>query len=241
MSIPDNKSKTLDPTRADARLHQDQVTAPLSELDEYRLVDDDQDIRGWQLEDRSGRVIGKIKELMVDTTNERVATVRLDTGAEYAVRDLTIDQGKDVVYLDAPGAERAAAPTTTSSASEVRLPILEERVRIGKRSVDAGGVRVSTHVSETPVDKSVRLREEHVSVERRPVDRDAQGADFASASVEVIEHAEIPVVSKETRVVEEVVIKKDVGERVEAVHESVRKTEVKVEELDSARRPSPKR
>ena len=58
----------------------------------------------------------------------------------------------------------------------------------------------------------MRLREEKVTVERRPVDRPATDADFAAAGKEVIEMtetAEEPVVSKRTRVVEEVVVQKD--------------------------------
>jgi len=118
----------------------------LSDLDEYRLVDEDQDIRGWKLMDRAGNELGKIDELIVDTAAERVDTVRLESGVEYSVRDLTI--GDDIVYLDTveTGAlgVPAAVMATVGKDGEVILLVIEERLRIGKRTVDAGGVPVST-------------------------------------------------------------------------------------------------
>jgi stress response protein YsnF len=66
-----------------------------------------------------------------------------------------------------------------------------------------------------------------------PVDRPATEADLASfkeGEVELTEHTEIPVVSKKSRVVEEVRVGKDVKERDETVRGTVRKTEVDVEE-----------
>ena len=66
----------------------------------------------------------------------------------------------------------------------------------------------------------MRLREEKVTVERRPVDRPATEADFAAAGKDVIEMtetAEEPVVTKQARVVEEVVVHKEVTEHTETV------------------------
>jgi len=78
----------------------------------------------------------------------------------------------------------------------------------------------------------VRLREEKVTVERRPVDRPATEADFAAAGKEVIEMtetAEEPVVSKRARVVEEVVVQKEIAEHTETVRGTARHTEVDVQ------------
>ena len=54
---------------------------------------------------------------------------------------------------------------------EARIPVIEEELRVGKREVEGGGVRVRTRVVERPVEEAVRLREERVNVERRPVNR----------------------------------------------------------------------
>ena len=114
------------------------------------------------------------------------------------------------------------------------MPVVEEELRVGKREVERGGVRVESRVEERPVEKEVRLQEEHVRVERRPVDRpvgDAEGL-FKEGTIEVTERAEVPVVAKEARVVEEVVVNKEVGERTETVRDTVRRTDVNVEEVE---------
>jgi hypothetical protein len=93
-------------------------------------------------------------------------------------------------------------------------------------------VRIYSRVTEQPVEESVRLREEKVTVERRPVDRPATEADFAAAGKDVIEmteKAEEPVVTKRARVVEEVVVHKDVTEHTETVRGTERRTAVDVQ------------
>jgi hypothetical protein len=93
---------------------------------------------------------------------------------------------------------------------EIHAEVIEEELRIGKREVDRGGVRVHTHVSERPVEETVDLREERVRVERHPVDRPATAADLDRASdqeVVVRASAEEAVVQKQARVVEEVVVR----------------------------------
>ena len=50
------------------------------------------------------------------------------------------------------------------------------------------------------------------------------------------EHAEVPVVNKEARVVEEVNLNKEVEERDETVKETVRKTKVDVENIDGEKK-----
>jgi stress response protein YsnF len=90
-----------------------------------------------------------------------------------------------------------------------RIPVVEEELKVGKREVQRGGVRVFSRVKETPVHESVTLREEHVKVERHPVDQPATEADMAAfkeGAVEMREMAEEPVVEKVARVVEEVVV-----------------------------------
>jgi hypothetical protein len=93
----------------------------------------------------------------------------------------------------------------------------------------------------------VRLREEKVTVERRPVDRPATDADFAAAAeqqvIEMTETVEEPVVNKQARVVEEVVVHKEVDEHTETVRGTARHTEVEVQrapaDATTARRATP--
>lgn len=122
---------------------------------------------------------------------------------------------------------------------ETVIPIVEEQLEIGKREVEGGGVRVNTHVEQVPVNEQVTLREEEVHVERRrvnqPLDAATAGTAFQEGTFEVTETDEQAVVSKEARVVEEVVVSKDVQQRTENVQDTVRRTDVDVEEVGGTR------
>lgn len=117
------------------------------------------------------------------------------------------------------------------------IPVVQEELQVGKRAVHQGGVRVYSRVTERPVQEQVQLREEHVQVERRPVDRPISDADraFEERTIEASETVEKPVVSKQARVVEEVVVNKDVQHRTETVKDTVRRTDVQVEQTGGLR------
>jgi uncharacterized protein (TIGR02271 family) len=120
-----------------------------------------------------------------------------------------------------------------------RIPVVEESLDVGKREVERGGARIRSRVVERPVEEHVRLREEHVTVNRRPVDREVTEGDmrgFQPGEMEITEHAEVPIVGKRARVVEEVEVGKQVTERDETVRDTVRGTEVDVEELNETDR-----
>jgi uncharacterized protein (TIGR02271 family) len=121
------------------------------------------------------------------------------------------------------------------------IPVIEERLRVGKREAGHGRVRIRSYVVETPVQEQVTLREERVNVERRPVDRPLTSADealFQERTVEVTKTAEEAVVAKEARVVEEVTLRKTAEERTETVRDTVRRTEVDVEDDRTAAKTS---
>jgi uncharacterized protein (TIGR02271 family) len=112
------------------------------------------------------------------------------------------------------------------------IPVAEERLAVGKRDVSHGRVRIRSYVVETPVSEQVNLREEHIEVERRPVDRNLGSVEdaFQERTIEMEERAEEAVVSKEARVKEELVVRKDVDQRTETISDTVRETEVEVED-----------
>jgi uncharacterized protein (TIGR02271 family) len=132
----------------------------------------------------------------------------------------------------------ATQPSTSEleAGGEARIPVVEEELRVGKQEVETGGARVTSRVEETPVEEQVPVREERVEVERRPVDRPASEADLAAlqeGTVEVRERREEPVVEKEARVTGEVGIRKEAEERTERVQDTVRRTDVDVEDASS--------
>ncbi len=128
--------------------------------------------------------------------------------------------------------EQATKPS--AAATGEAIPVVEEQLQVGKRAVQRGGVRIYRHVTETPVQESVQLKEERVTVERTPVDEPASAADieaFKEGTIEVRETVEEPVVAKTARVVEEVNVGKEITERAETVSDTVRRTDVEVEQL----------
>jgi uncharacterized protein (TIGR02271 family) len=130
------------------------------------------------------------------------------------------------------------AATVRTGESEDVVERVEEEVRVGKREVGRGGVRVRSYVTERPVEEQVSLREERVQVERRPVDRPVAAGDaaFQERTIEATERGEEAVVDKQARVVEEIGIRKDVDTRTETVHDTVRQQEVEVEDDRTAGR-----
>jgi uncharacterized protein (TIGR02271 family) len=124
---------------------------------------------------------------------------------------------------------RGGASSGREGREQERIPVAEERLKIGKKKERRGGVRIYRHTSEHPVEEDVRLKEERVRVQRKPADRPADESAFREKTVEAQETREEPVVRKESRVTEEVVVDKDVQERDEKVRDTLRKTDVDME------------
>ncbi len=129
----------------------------------------------------------------------------------------------------------AVATGSVQAGQTQKLQEVQEELKVGKRAVARGGVRIFTRMTEVPVEETVRLREERANVQRTAVDRPATEADFAAfkeGSIEVREMSEEAVVSKSARVTGEVSVGKEVSEREEVIRDKVRKTTVDVEQID---------
>ncbi len=229
--------------------------------DDYDVVNDNQDCIGWSVADQSGNDFGKVTEMLVNTETEMVDSVIVDGRKRIPASDIALRDGRVVVrgvlheeeykqtqstttemnsasesygaMQSAAGAKHVAGVTRAANENEVVLPIIEEQLAVGKRTVEKGAAQVRTSVAEVPVQESVTLREENVTVERRPVDRAVENAPgaFKEGTIEVTEMAEVPIVSKEAHVVEEVVVGKNVTEHQETVSDTVKRTEVDVDEV----------
>ena len=175
--------------------------------------------------------------LMVEAPDERAneAAAILDSHAAVDIESRQADWRSRGWERHEHEAEPLDERQLASERERVEIPIVEEDVRVGKREVERGGVRARTFVRERPVDERVNLRDESVEVHREPANRPVTGADadaFRERSVEMHETDEEAVVSKEARVVEDVVIEKQARDRTETVHDNVRRTEVEIEQLD---------
>jgi uncharacterized protein (TIGR02271 family) len=149
--------------------------------------------------------------------------------------------GKAAWDVRRQGASTAAQTATSTGTQEEVIPVYEEHLNVGKRVVEQGHVRVRVYTVEHPVQEGLTLREERVAVERRPVDRPAAGTPgeaFQERTIDVTTHREEPVISKEARVKEEVVVRKEADQRTETVQDTVRHTEVEVED-DRAKASTP--
>lgn len=184
---------------------------------------------------------GRITDQGIEGVGPEDALVTVHADDELAERAADILDEHGAIDVDerragAPGVsgETSRAPAAGAEA-ERRIPVAEEELRVGKRPVSRGGVRIYTRTVERPVEEDVTLRDEKVQVERRPVDRPVSAASedelFKENTYEVRESTEEPVVEKRTRVKEEVDVRKQARERKETVRDTVRGTDVRVESL----------
>ena len=143
----------------------------------------------------------------------------------------------------AHGSMRGAATGTAPAAGQNEtIQVVEEKLVVGKRAVEGGRVRVRSYVVETPVEANVSLHQERVTVDRHPVDRAASAADLAAFQERTIEARatnEEAVVAKDVRIVEEIGVRKEAADRVETVRDTVRKTQVDVEDSTTGRTGAP--
>ncbi|WEF35604.1 YsnF/AvaK domain-containing protein [Pseudoduganella chitinolytica] len=168
-------------------------------------------------------------------------TLRSGSGAQLSAsrQSETRQDGGALLQGSQQGSQQGLSNTGSLQRAEVDeqvIPVMQEELKVGKRMVQRGGVRIYQRLVETPVQESVSLREEHVNVERRPVDRPidpSQVGAFQETSFELRENAEEAVVQKTARVVEEVVVGKEVSQRTDQISDTVRSTQVDVEQLGS--------
>ncbi len=155
------------------------------------------------------------------------ASTQPTTGAAVRSTQDRATQSGGVASARVEGAARMAP-----AGNDETIQVVEERLRVGKREVAKGAVRIRSYVVERPVEEQISLHEERVDVERRPVDRAVTAADnalFQERTIEARAVGEEAVVSKTARVVEEVGLHKEASDRVKTVRDTVRRTEVEVD------------
>ena len=219
-------------------MHDNKHFDHLEALDKWELENDRQDIRGRPLMTQTGERLGVIEHLLVDRDHERVAAVRLADGRTFPVEPLDIRDDAVILKADDRTGAAASAGSDRTRGEEERIPLVEEQLVVGKREVETGGIRVRSRVVEQPVSEQVTLRDEHVEVERRPVDKRVEDSEglFRDRTVEMTETDEEAVVGKQARVREELVVRKDVDQHVEQISDTFRRTEVDVDEYDGSDR-----
>ena len=202
-------------------------------LDRDGAVDLDKEEAGWREEGWTGYQGG---DAAADATMAGVASQTdlsaiASSGTAAVPRKATAKPPEtDRVAGTAAAAPRLA--TAKPLGTDEVVPVFEEQLRVSKRDVSHGRVRIRSYVVETPVSEQVSLRSESVQVERKPVDRPvaAEDAIFQDRVIEAEERAEEAVIAKETRVKEEITLRKTTEDRTQGIHDTVRHTEVEVED-----------
>lgn len=168
-----------------------------------------------------------------------------------------VSKGKAVLHANAPddraeeiidllnenGArdiEEAAREFGGEESETQSIPEIEEELSVSKKKALEGGVRITTKVSERPVEKTVELKEEKIRVERkegegRKLSPEEAESFLEEGTREFTETREVPEVHKEARETGRVEVAKTIETREETVRDKVRKTEVHAEELEPER------
>ena len=224
--------------------HQDQAQAALEDVLKAGIPEANTSIIGTQGSsvEASRSSLGELNvperdiQRLLDGITSGGAVLSVQALSEHADKVESIFEAHaakiDEVTLDD---DMSGQAVPLAAAAATSIPIIEEELNVGKRTVDAGGVRVYRRIVEIPVEEQVTLHEEHAFVDRRPVDRAVTDADLLAQGDRVIELTETKqqvVVGKEARVIEEVRVGKEGIDRTETVVDTVRHTEVDVEEVD---------
>jgi uncharacterized protein (TIGR02271 family) len=226
---------------------------PLSELGQYDIEKGDADPRGWAVVSGDGQPIGEVDDLIVDTHTMKVRylVVELDdeededTSARDArvlldVTDVDLDGNERKVRARGYGAGGFGASSgafaydtreTDTERDQTTLTRSEEELRIGKREVTRGEVRVGKHVETEHVREPVTTRREEIVVERRPVEAGARAdASIGEDEVRIPLMEEEVVVEKRPVVKEELVVGKRVVEERDVVETEVRREEFDIDD-----------
>ena len=119
---------------------------PLSDMRGWNVIDGEADIRSWEVKTISGRVLGSVRELLVDAKAGEVVMIDVDLAgssdhAYVPLRVVEIDRGRRVVRADSADLETVSAASST--VDNARLSDAElSRVRRDVRYADSTAERV---------------------------------------------------------------------------------------------------
>lgn len=149
------------------------------------------------------------------------------------VTNQTFDNATVTNTLGATSGYDDTAISSQASDRDVRVPVREEQLNIGKQQVEAGHARIQKDVAEEQQTTDVPVMHEELRVEHVPVqggdDRDIGSDAFTERDIDVPLRGEQVVVNKESRVTEEVQLHKQQVTENQQVSDTVRKERVRIE------------
>jgi uncharacterized protein (TIGR02271 family) len=133
---------------------------------------------------------------------------------------------------------------TRETKDDTRVELKEEEVKVGKREVEYGGVRLRKIIRTETVNQPVELQREEVVIERVPLDKTATSGEIGDVSEKEIYiplRREEAVVEKSVHAREEVRVGKRKESEQDNVTETVRREDVEIEREGGARKTDTKR
>lgn len=124
---------------------------------------------------------------------------------------------------------------TAQNAAELRVPVIEEQLNVGKQQVQQGEVQIHKTVTQEQVSVPVELRREEVHVQQvdvsnRPLQPGELETAFQEGTIRVPVRGEEAVVAKQAVVTGEVDINKTVTAEQQTISDTVRREEVHVDD-----------
>src|SRR5437899_1632446 len=157
--------------------------------------------------------------------------VELDTKTQQEVRSYYGASGQRSQPAQRQAAQAAAGGQTAEAAT---VQLREEQLKVGKREVEAGGVRLRKIIRAETVNQPVELRREEILVERvsgteSGIKPQSGSGEFQEQDIYIPLRREEPVVEKEARVREEVRVSKKAETDRQTVAQQVRKEDVEIQ------------
>lgn len=187
---------------------------------------------------------GREADLYAEAIQRGAALIAVDAPDDKAEDALAIMERHGARNLDQMVAELKAElrqqdqsdQRSQSTQSTESLPVIEEEVSIGKQRVLRGGKRLTTEVTERPVEQTVNLKQERVDIEQKPasgrvLSPEEANRAFQERSVEMQESAEEVQIHKQAREVGRVELTKTTEEQQQTVGTTARKSDVRVEDI----------
>ncbi|MBF0391328.1 MAG: YsnF/AvaK domain-containing protein [Alphaproteobacteria bacterium] len=210
------------------------MEAGLMEEDVELLAEADDDIERYIGEMGIAR---REAHLYAEAVRRGKAVVSAATGEEQIDEILDILDRNGAIDLDEVAKELGLSEEEEGGeeAEGAEIPLVEEEMSVGKRRMRASK-RVTTEVVEQPVEATVDLEEEKLEVSETESDRELSPeeaeAAFKDETLDFEETREVPEVTKQARQTGKVKVSKGSTTRQEKVGGTVRKTEVRTEDLD---------
>ncbi|MBV8227061.1 MAG: DUF2382 domain-containing protein [Verrucomicrobia bacterium] len=191
----------------------------------------------------SGRIEGDLTRFreFIEQRGYETGGWRGQIGEEEGLPATSSAQTNEPAFSRMPSPEKQIAEEPIEPGAQVskgdgqiaaEIPLSEERVKVGKKTVGAGEVRLRKNVSTEQVNVPVELKREDVVIEKiSGQDIEQTGKEpFQEEKVEVPLSREEPVVEKEIHVTGGVRVRKTDELDQETIQESVRREDVDVDE-----------